>query len=392
MALENFEYSAPTKVFFGKDEHLRVGEIIKDYGFNNILLHYGSGSIKKSGLYDVICKSLRDSNVKFTELGGVEPNPKLSLVRKGAAICKENCIDLILAVGGGSVIDSAKAIAIAAKVDFDFWEFYENPQIKPSASIPVATVLTISAAGSETSTNCVITNDETGFKRGFRYIPPLFSILNPELTYSVSKYQTACGVVDIMMHTLERYMTMPGSSSPTDEICESIVRTAIKYGPLAVNNPTNYEARASLMWTGSLSHVGLTGVGRKFYMISHQIEHEISGMYDSVAHGAGLAVVFPAWLKFAYRFNPDRFYRYAVKIWDCEPCDNDKESVIKKGIECTENFFKSIGMPIRLSELSIDESVFDAMASKCTNYGKRRLPGYIDYKEEDIKEILMLAK
>lgn len=391
MALENFEYSAPTRVYFGKEEHKLIGKLIKERGFKNVLLHYGSGSIKKNGLYDEICACLRAENINFTELGGVEPNPKLSLVRVGAKLCKEKNTDLILAVGGGSVIDSAKAIAMAAVVDFDFWDFHDNPDVKPMSALPVAAVLTISAAGSETSTNCVITNDETGYKRGLKFVPPLFSILNPELTYTVSKYQTACGIVDIMMHTLERYLTMPGVASPTDEICESIIKTAIKYGRIAIDDPYNYEARASLMWTGSLSHVGLTSAGRNFYMISHQIEHEISGMYDRVAHGAGLAVVFPAWLKFAYKFNPDRFFRYAVQIWGCGK-NGERESVILDGISRTEDFFKSIGMPVRLSELEIDESVFDAMASKCTNYGKRRLPGYIDYNESDIKRILMLAK
>lgn len=391
MALENFEYSAPTRVYFGKGEHKRIGKLIKERGFSNVLLHYGSGSIKKNGLYDEICGCLNSENINFVELGGVEPNPKLSLVRAGAKLCKEKGIDLILAVGGGSVIDSAKAIAMAAVVDFDFWEFHDNPDIKPKSALPVATVLTISAAGSETSTNCVITNDETGYKRGLKFVPPLFSILNPELTYTVSPYQTACGIVDIMMHTLERYLTMPGVASPTDEICESIIKTAIKYGRIAMNDPYDYEARASLMWTGSLSHVGLTSAGRNFYMITHQIEHEISGMYDRVAHGAGLAAVFPAWLKFAYKFNPERFFRYAVEIWGCDP-NCEREAVIAEGISRTEEFFRSIGMPVRLSELSIDESVFDTMASKCTNYGKRRLPGYIDYKEADIKSILMLAK
>ncbi len=390
MSLENFQYSASTEVYFGKDEHLKLGSIIKQYGFKKILFHYGSGSIRKSGLYDACVASLNESGISFVELGGVEPNPKLSLVREGAKLCKKENIELVLAVGGGSVIDSAKAISIAAKVDFDYWKFHDEG-ITPTDALPVATVLTLSAAGSETSTNCVITNQETGFKRGMKFRRPLFSILNPELTYSVSKYQTACGIVDIMMHTLERYMTMKGEADPTDEIAESILKSVIKAGRIAINEPCNYDARATLMWCGSLSHVNLTGLGRSFFMISHQIEHEISGMFDRVAHGAGLAVVFPAWMKFAYKYNPDRFYRFAVNVFSCPESDN-KEAVIFEGIRRIETFFKEIGMPTTLTELDIHEDAFEEMAHKCTNYGKRTLPGYINYTENEIIEILNLAK
>lgn len=388
--MNNFEYCVPTKIFFGKDEHLKVGQIIKSYGYKNVLLHYGGGSIKKNGLYDQITASLSASDINYTELGGVEPNPKLSMVHKGVTVCKNNNIELILAVGGGSVIDSAKCIAAGAKVDFDPWLFHER-KANATDTIPVACVLTISAAGSETSSSCVITNDQTKIKRGFgsELIRPLFSVLNPELTFSVSKYQTACGIVDIMMHTLERYITLPGTVLPTDEISEAILRSVISAGKTAIENPCDYQARATLMWCGSLSHNNLTGLGRDFFMASHQIEHEISGKFDNVAHGAGLAVIFPAYCKYMYKYNIERFARYARNVWGIT--QNDDQKAALEGICATENYFKSIGMPVTLRELNIDSESFEDMADKCTNFGTRVLPGYVDMGKDEITEIYKLA-
>ncbi len=391
--MTNFTYYIPTKIIFGKGEHKNVGAVVKDFGFKKVLLHYGFGSIKANGCYDDIVKSLNDCGIEFYELCGVEPNPKVSLVRKGVSICKEKRIDLILAVGGGSVIDSAKAIGFSALADNDPWDYFEGIA-KPVSSIPVGVVLTLSASGSEMSNSCVITNDELGLKRGCgtELNRPLFSILNPELTYSVDKYQTACGIVDIMMHTLERYMTKSGFASPTDDISSAIIKSTMKNGVIALEDPTNYEARAALMWNGTLSHNGLTGLGRDYFMISHQIEHEISGMYDRIAHGAGLAIVFPAWCKWAYKYNIPRFLAFAKDIMEVEDKESD-EATILCAIDKLYSFFEYIGMPTHLSDVNInDDTIFEEMAVKCTRYGKRVLDGYINYGVKEIVEILNIAK
>lgn len=390
--MTNFTYKIDTKIIFGKDEHKNVGKIISEYNIKKVLLHYGGGSIKVNGCYDDVICSLKEYNVDFIELGGVEPNPKVSLVRKGVEICKRENIQLILAVGGGSVIDSAKAIGFSALCDSDPWEYFEGT-VKPSVAIPVGVILTLSASGSEMSSSCVISNDELGLKRGCgtELNRPLFSILNPELTYSVNKYQTACGIVDIMMHTLERYMTKCGSASPTDDIAAAIVKSTMKNGVIALDNPNNYEARAALMWNGTLSHNGLTGLGREYFMISHQIEHEISGMYDRIAHGAGLAIIFPAWCKWAYKYDIPRFLAFAKDIMEVEAKESD-EATILCAIDKLYSFFTSIGMPTHLSDEGIDDSRFIEMAEKCTRYGKRVLGGYINYGVKEIVEILNIAK
>lgn len=388
--MTNFIYDIPTRIIFGKDEHKNVGKYLTEY--KRILLHYGSGSIKQNGCYDDIISSLKENNIEYFELSGVEPNPKLSLVRKGVELCREKDIQLILAVGGGSVIDSAKAIAFTARGTHDAWDYFEGI-VKPYSHIPVATVLTLSASGSEMSSSCVITNDELGLKRGCgtEFNRPLFSILNPELTYTVNKFQTACGIVDIMMHTLERFMTISGGFSPTDDISVSIIKSTMKNGLVALQDPYNYEARAALMWNGTLSHNGLTGLGREYFMISHQIEHEVSGKYDRIAHGAGLAIIFPAWCIWAYKYNPEKFLVFAKDIMEVEDKSSDEETILA-GIEKLYAFFKSIGMPTHLSDVGIDDSAFVEMAEKCTRYGKRNLPGYVNYGVKEIVEILNIAK
>lgn len=391
--MTNFTYYIPTKIIFGKGEHKNVGKIISEYGFKNVLLHYGGGSIKKNGCYDDIIASLNDYKISFTELGGVEANPKISLVRKGIALCKEQSIDFILAVGGGSVIDSAKAISFSALDDYDPWDYFEGI-VKPTSRIPVGTVLTLSASGSEMSSSCVISNEEFGLKRGCgtELNRPLFSILNPELTFSVNRYQTACGIVDIMMHTLERYMTKYGAASPTDDISVAILKSTMKNGLVALEFPDNYEARAALMWNGTLSHNGLTGLGREYFMISHQIEHEISGMYDHIAHGAGLAIIFPAWCKWAYKYDIPRFLDFANNVMEVQDKGSDEETILC-AIDKLCAFFKAIGMPTRLSDVGIvDESKFTEMADKCTRYGRRVLGGFINYGVKEIVDILNIAK
>lgn len=390
--MNDFVFHTPTKVFFGRGGEKNVGEIIRSYGFSKVMLHYGSGSIKRSGLYDTVVNSLKAAGVAFVELGGVEANPKLSLARKAARLAWEEQVELILAVGGGSVLDSAKAAAAGAYYDCDPWEFSSKKRV-PEKAIPVGTILTLSASGSEMSDSCVLTNEDGWLKRGFN-APcnrPLFSIMNPELTFTVSKFQTGCGIVDIMMHTLERYFSLNGDNPLTDNLDEALLKSVAEAGRRAVADPQDYEARATLMWAGSLSHNGLTGCGKNFFMRCHQLEHELSGAYDRVAHGAGLAVIFPAWAKYIYRYNVPRFARYAANVWGIPMDFEHPERTALAGIEAVENYFRSIGMPVRLSELSIDDSRFDEMAEKCTFFGKRTLPDYKELGKEEMMEIYRLS-
>ncbi|HIQ58658.1 MAG TPA: iron-containing alcohol dehydrogenase [Candidatus Merdivicinus intestinavium] len=390
--MQNFTFHTPTKVFFGKGTEKQVGEIIKSYGFSKVLFHYGSGSIKKSGLYDVVVASLKENGIDYVELGGVEANPKLSLARKAAELAKSEKVDMILAVGGGSVLDSAKAAAAGAYYGCDPWEFSSKKRV-PEKALPVGTILTLAASGSEMSDSCVITNEDGWLKRGFNAPSnrPLFSIMNPELTFTVSKYQTGCGIVDIMMHTLERYFSLNEDNPLTDAMSEGLLKTVVEAGRRAIENPEDYEARATLMWAGSLSHNGLTGCGKQFMMRCHQLEHELSGAYDRVAHGAGLAVIFPAWAKYICTHNISRFAQYAVNVWGIPMNFEHPERTALAGIEATEQYFRSIGMPVRLSELGIDDSRFEEMAEKCTFFGKRTLPDYIEIGKKEMLDIYRLC-
>lgn len=390
--MKNFVYYAPTKVYFGKDEHKRAGEIVKGYGFKKVLIHYGGGSVKRTGLFDIVADSLTAAGIDYVEFGGVQPNPTLSFAKKGIELCRSENVDLVLAVGGGSAIDSGKIIAVGTMNDCDPWLFSSKKAI-PDKALPIATILTLSATGSEMSASAVITNDELKLKRGYNseFHRPLFSILNPELTYTVSPYQTACGIVDIMMHTLERYMTQKGEFELTDRFAESVLKTTIEAGRIAMKEPCNYEARANLMWAGSCSHNDLTGAGRDYFMVSHQIEHELSGMFDNVAHGAGLAVVFPAWAKYSYKYNIPRFCQYAVRVWNIEMNYEHPEITALAGITATENYFRELNMPLTLGELGIGRESIDEMAVKCTNYGARILPGLINYDKKEIIDILELC-
>jgi len=392
--MQNFEFCTPTRIIFGKDTHKNVGSIIKEYGFSKILLHYGLGSVKKTGLYDDIVLSLREAGISFAELGGAEPNPKLSLVRKGVEIARSEGAELVLAVGGGSAIDSAKLIALGTVNDCDPWELITRETV-PCGALPVATVLTLAASGSEMSASCVITNEDGMLKRGLgsEFNRPLFSICNPCLTYTVSPYQTACGIVDIMMHTLERYFTVSEPFMITDEMAEGVLRTVMHSGKTAMQNPSDYEARANLMWAGSLSHNGLTHAGTEFFMGCHQLEHELSGMYDEVSHGAGLSVIYPAWAKYIYKYNPSRFAKLAVNVCGINPEGKSDEQVAYEGIEFMEDYFKSIGMPVRISELGINvtDDAISEMSEKCTFFGRRTLKDYVPLGKEEIASIYRLA-
>ena len=388
--MENFIYNTPTKIFFGKKEEEKIGSIISSYKFKKILFHYGKSSIKKSGLYDLIISKLKENNIDYVELGGVEPNPKLSLVLKGVEICKKENIDFILAVGGGSVLDSAKLISSGALVDFNPWLFSIKEKIS-TKHIPVGTILTISASGSDMSNSCVITNDLTKEKRGFNSEEnrPLFAILDPELTYTVSSYQTACGITDIMMHTLERYFSLGEDTPLTDNIALGLLKSVYDAGIIVMNDPYNYNARATLMWANSLSHNGLTSCGRQFLMSVHQLEHELSGMYDNISHGAGLAALWPSWARVCYTGCKSRFKKFSNYMFGIEITEDDSD--ILKGITTLEGFFKEIGMPTSLHELGVKEDTLEALAYNTMYKGKRTLKDIIEIDYNTALKILKMA-
>lgn len=393
--MENFAYYTPTKVVFGKDEEKNVGKLAKDFGAKKVLIHYGGGSAVRSGLIDRIKTSLSEENIAFVELGGVKPNPRLSLIYEGIKLAKENGVDFILAVGGGSVIDSAKGIGYGvANPDIeDVWDLYIGKK-KTQKCAPIGVVLTIAAAGSEMSSGSVVTKEDEQLKRsyGCDNARPKFAIMNPELTYTLPKYQIACGVVDIMMHTMERYFSPVGNLELTDKIAEGLLKTMIKYGKLSLENPTNYEARAEIMWASSLAHNGLTGCGGIGDWSTHQLEHDLGGVYD-IAHGAGLAAVWGSWARYVYKENPRRFAQFAENVFGIEKVGADEEMAIK-GIEAMENFYKEIEMPISISETGInlsDEDV-EMLAEKCSNNGTRYIGSFKKLFKEDMAKIYSMAR
>jgi len=386
----NFVYDNSTKMVFGKNTEQEVGKLTKEAG-TKVLLHYGSGSIKKYGLYDKIIKSLREENVDFVELGGVVPNPRLSLVNKGIELCRKENVDFILAVGGGSAIDSAKAIALGVNYDGDVWDFYSKGA-QPQEVLPVGVVLTIPAAGSESSVSSVITNENGNFKRGFRseVIRPKFAILNPEITYTLPNYQTSCGAVDMIGHVIERYFTNTTNVEITDRLSESVMTTVINNAPLALNDNTDYNSRAELMWAGALAHNGICGTGRVEDWASHAMEHELSGIYD-IAHGAGLAIVYPAWMKYVYKHDLSRFALFANKVFGIEVNGDNLEETALKGIEKLEEFYRSINMPTRFSDANMTDEHIEEMATKASNNGEKIIGQFVKLNKEDIINIYKLA-
>lgn len=384
----DFEFYTPTKVFFGKDRQYEVGEIISRYGYKKIMLQYGKGNIKKTGLYDEIMSSLKNQNIEVVEMGGVEPNPKIEFIRNAVCRAKETQVELILAVGGGSVIDAAKYTALGAASDCDIWDFVIGKE-KPQSALPVGCVLTIAAAGSEMSASAVVTDLSINMKRGFtsELIRPLFAICNPQLTYTVNPYQTACGISDIMAHTMERYFTPCEPTDLTDQIAESILRAVINSAKVVMKNPTNYEARANIMWASSLSHNNLTGCGRINALPVHQLEHALSGEYDNIAHGAGLAVLFPAWAKYVYKYNVSRFAQFARRVWNVTESDDKKAA--QMGINAMAEFFKSIGMPSTLEDLGVSTDAVDRLAELCTFGRQRTVKSVIELSFDEIKDIFL---
>lgn len=390
----NFKYFVPTEVCFGKGVVDHVGEYIKKYHGTRVLIHYGGGSIVRTGLLERIKNVLDMSGISYIELGGVVPNPHLSKVYEGIELCRKEKIDFLLAVGGGSVIDSAKAIGYGLTNEGDVWDLFAHTKTAENC-MPLGCVLTIAAAGSEMSNSCVITKEETGDKRSYNddISRPKFAIMDPELTMTLPDYQTACGCADMLMHTEERYFTNGGNMEITDAISEALMRTVIKYARVLVREPKNYEARAEIMWAGSLAHNGLTGCGNDGGdFSSHMLEHEIGGMFD-VAHGAGLTAIWPSWARYVYKDCLPRFKQFALHVMGVENKGSDEEIALA-GIEAKEAFYHSIGMPVNMKELGIEptEEQILKMAHRCALAAGGKKGSAKVLKEEDMAQIYRMAQ
>ena len=391
--MQNFIYETPTKVWFGKNEEKRVGELTAAFHPKKVLLHYGSRSAEASGLLDRVRASLREAGLSFVELGGVVPNPELRLVRQGITLCLKENVDFILAVGGGSVMDSAKDIANgAANPDVDVWDFSLGKAV-PQKTLHKGAILTLSAAGSEMSNSCVITNSDTAEKRGYGCSCNRmdFAIENPELTYSVSAYQTACGAVDIAMHTIERYFCPGEDTYLTDAIAEAVIRSAMKAGEDCLARPDDYVARANMMWASSLAHNGLTQCGRSFQLTVHQFEHEVSGLCPEVAHGAGLAALWCSWARFVCSANIPRWLQYAHNVWNLDIDFEHPEVTVHRAIDLQEQYYRRIGMPVSLRELNVKESDLEKLALMCSRNKTRVLDGYMKLGYEEMLAIYRMA-
>ena len=389
--MNNFTFYSPTYFAFGKETEKEAGSYVKRFGGNKVLIHYGGGSVVRSGLLDRVKASLEEEGLSYVLLGGVQPNPRSGLVYEGIELCKKEGVDFILAVGGGSVIDSAKAIAAGVVYEGDFWDFYCGKPIENA--LPIGTILTIAAAGSEGSPDSVITREEGMFKRGASgdAIRPKFSILNPALTQTLPAYQTACGITDIMAHLYERYLTNTKEVTVTDRMLEALLLTMIHEGPRVIENPDNYEARANIMWAGMIAHNNACGVGRSQDWNSHNIEHELSALYDC-AHGAGLAVTMPAVFTYVLKHDVMRFAQVAVRVWGCQMDFENPETTAKAGIEALRNFLISIGMPKNFEELGAKEEDIPKLVDVLCNGNGRTgtICGFVELNEEDCKNIYKL--
>ena len=393
--MKNFIYDIPTKVFFGRDEELHVGDRLKEFGATKVLLHYGGHSAEKSGLLGKVRTSIKEAGIPFVELGGVRANPTIDLVRKGVKLCIDEKVDFILAVGGGSVMDSSKAIAHgAANPDVDEWDI-QTKKVPFTKSLKKGCILTIAAAGSEMSDSCVISNDELHQKKGINCPQNrmLFAIEDPCLTFSVPPYQTACGAVDITMHTLERFFNKGDHTELTDALACAVMRENNKAGKICVEDPTNYDARATMMWASSVAHNDLTGLGRGKFLQLHQFEHVVSAVYPEIAHGAGLAALWPAWARYNMPYSKDRWALFAKEVWGVDVDSAHPEEAASKAIDMQENYYRSIGMPVRLTELSpkITEDDIEKFADLVSEHGNRVLDGPKPLDRDDILTIFKNA-
>lgn len=388
--MNNFQFYSPTEFVFGKGTENEAGTYVKKHGGTKVLLHYGGGSAVRSGVLDRVKRSLEAAGIQYVELGGVKPNPRDTLVYEGISICRAEGVDFILAIGGGSSIDSSKAIAMGVPYEGDFWDFYAGKAIL-HAALPVGTVLTIAAAGSEGSGDSVVTKEADGLKRGTGsdLIRPRFSILNPELTCTLPAYQTACGATDIMAHVFERYFTNTQEVEITDRLCEAVLLTMVKETPRVIAQPDLYEARANIMWAGTVAHTNIVGVGREQDWNSHGIEHELSALYDC-AHGAGLAVIMPAWMEYVCQHDVMRFAQIAVRLWGCQMNFANPEETAREGIRCFRRFLHSIGMPINFAELGAKEEDIPKLVEKF-GIGDGKTGGFVSLTAADITEIYRIA-
>lgn len=386
----DFTFHNPTRIIFGRNAQSQVGKETRAMG-KKALLHYGGGSAVRSGLLDQVKASLTEAGVDFVELGGVQPNPIFSLVEKGITLCQQEGVDCILAVGGGSVIDSAKAIGMGVAMNEDIWPCFLG-QKEVTATIPVGSVLTIPAAGSESSISCVITHEDGWFKRGLSstVILPVFACINPELTFTLPPYQIGCGCTDILAHMMERYFTNTKNVDVSDRMLEGIMRSVLLNAPITYQNPKDYDSRAEICWAGTLAHNTLLDRGRIGDWASHGIEMEISGIYD-IAHGAGLAIIFPAWMRYVYRHNVPRFLQFATRVMDVDMAMDDPDAIILESIRRLEDFYRSIGMPVRLSEVEIGDDRLREMAEKTVVHLGGTRGNLIPLTADDIEAIYRLA-
>ena len=392
--MKDFNFYAPTRVVFGREAEEKLPQLIQQYGGGKVLVHFGGGSARKSGLLDKVEKMLTEAGISFVELGGVVPNPLLSKVKEGIALCQKEQVDFILAVGGGSVIDSAKAIGYGVGYSGDVWDFWDGKAV-PQSCLPIGVMLTIPAAGSEMSSSCVITNDEGMLKRGVNsdLCRCKFAIMNPELTYTLPPYQTAAGATDIMMHTMERYFSKYEDALLTDAIAEALLRTVMEATPEVLKNPEDYRHRAAIMWASSLSHNDLTECGTEKDFACHKLEHELSGLFG-VTHGAGLAAIWGSWARYVMDKHLNRFAKFAVNVMGVTNDFTDAKATALKGVEAIERFFHAIGMPTSIPELigrqATDEEI-ETLVDKCSRGGKMNIGAMEVLTPKDMTAVYRLA-
>lgn len=397
--MNNFTYCTPTQVIFGRDIEPQIGPTLKKCGATRVMIHYGGGSVKKTGLLDKVVASLDAAGLSYVELGGVSPNPKLSFIHQGIDLCRCEKVDFILAVGGGSVIDSAKAIGVGLATGNDPWQYAATGTApEPHQTFPVGVVLTLAAAGSEMSNSDVITNDlaTPWVKQGItsETVRPVVAFENPENTFTVSKFQTGCGIVDIMMHTMERYFLGTADCDLTERIAEALLTSVKDAGARAIADPCDYEARATLMWASSLSHNDLTGCGKPRLFPVHKLEHPVSALHDHIAHGAGLSVLFPAWAKFMLARGIDvmKFAQLGARVWGASMDFDHPARTAAQGVENMKAYFAGIGMPVTMKELGLAEEDFEAVIDLTTQGGAKPVKSYIPLGRDEIREIYRLAQ
>ncbi len=387
----DFIFQNPAKIIFGRDALSHLGGEARKYG-DKALLVYGGGSVKRIGLYDQVLALLAERGIRVWELSGIVPNPRLGPVREGISVCRREGIGLVLALGGGSVIDTAKAIANGVPYDGDVWDFHAGKAL-PQTSLPLGVILTLPASGSEMSYSCVITNEDGMLKRGFNSLTnvPTFSLLNPEWSFTLPPYQTACGCVDIMSHMMERYFTRVEHVELTDRLIAAGIKTVLHNAPIVMARPTDYDARAEIMWTGALAHNTLLHTGRVGDWGSHKLEHELSASFD-IAHGAGLAIVHPAWMKHAVKQAPKKLAQFAAQIFDVPADFGDETAAALEGVRRLEAFYRSLGMPTRLSDVGLENADFAALAQRALPDGQSTVGEYIRLTRQDFIDIYTLAR